>query len=81
LYACPVECWKRGPKPRQVTGILDTAERQLGVGTGNVVDEHHSSVDAAGNFSPARNILGEDRAAQSEVGVVGERDRLTARSA
>ena len=62
-----------------VTGILDAAERQFGIGPGNVVDEHHSCFDAAGHALAMGNILGENRAAQSEVGVVGERDRLRLR--
>ena len=59
-----------------VAGILDPAERQLCIRPGDVVDEHHAGLDAARNALAARLVLGEDGAAQSEVGVVGESDRL-----
>ena len=57
-----------------VAGVLDAAERQFGVGPVDVVDEHHAGVDPARHALAARDILGEDRAAQAEVGIVGQRD-------
>src|SRR5580698_3285070 len=59
-----------------VAGVFDPAKREFGVGPGDVVYEHHSSLDAAGHALAAGKVLGEDRTAQPEIGVIGERDRL-----
>src|ERR1700722_348188 len=59
-----------------VAGVLDAAKRQLGIGPGNVVDEHHARIDTARHTLPASDVLGEDRAAQSEVGIVRKGDGL-----
>jgi hypothetical protein len=58
-----------------VAGVLDAAEGQLRVRPGDVVDEHHARLDAARHPLAAGDVLREDRAAEAEVGVVGERDR------
>ena len=57
-----------------VTGVLDAAKRQFSIRPADVVDEHHSGIDAARHPLAAREIPGEDGAPQAEVGVVGERD-------
>ena len=55
-----------------VSGVLDATKWQFRFCPVDIVDEHHANVDAAGNTLAARDILGPHRAAETEVGIIGQ---------
>src|SRR3954469_23067209 len=59
-------------------GVLDAAPGALAgaVAEGVVVDPDHSRLDPPGDAGAALAVLGPDRGAEAELGVVGEVDRL-----
>jgi hypothetical protein len=59
-----------------LTPIFDAAEGQFGRGPRRLVDEDHTGLDLPSDPLAAFDIPGDDRAAEAELGVIGQANGL-----